>query len=78
MLVCRKCSSKRLAAITLGFTLINAIIVQGGVYATTMDENRQQDYQAQRFDYRFREWNTDGLRADNAWYWLTVPFLLFS
>ena len=30
---------KTIAAITLGFTLINAIIVQGGVYASTMDEN---------------------------------------
>ena len=30
---------KTIAAITLGFTLISAIIVQGGVYATTMDEN---------------------------------------
>ena len=57
---------KTIAAITLGFTLINAIIVQGGVYATTMDDNSEQDYQAQRFDYRFREWNTDGLRTDNA------------
>jgi pimeloyl-ACP methyl ester carboxylesterase len=30
---------KAIAAITLGFTLISAIFVQGGVYATTMDEN---------------------------------------
>jgi pimeloyl-ACP methyl ester carboxylesterase len=30
---------KAIAAITLVFTLISAIIVQGGVYATTMDEN---------------------------------------
>jgi uncharacterized protein len=30
---------KTIAAITLGFALINTIIVQGVVYATTMDEN---------------------------------------
>jgi uncharacterized protein len=30
---------KTIAAITLGFTLISTIIVQGVVYATTMDEN---------------------------------------
>ncbi|HEX6282454.1 MAG TPA: alpha/beta fold hydrolase [Nitrososphaera sp.] len=59
---------KTIAAISLGFTLIGAIIVQGGAYATTMDENSSKTIRHRDLTIDLRE----GIQTDAE---LTMPVL---